>query len=266
MGEVPLPELAPDEAYVAVMASAINFNTVRPSIFELLSTFGFLDRLGRESVYGARHALDHHVIGSDASGRGAPVGAAAGPGAPATGSRSTAPRPRPGTMPTTHSMLAVNQRIWGFETNFGGPRGRGRGEGQPADAEAWRRVTLTRRRRPSTPCGNSTAYGLVVSRTRPPLTQGDVVLVWGRDPPPRSFAVQVRRAARSASCRRRARADTPRELGCELVLDGAERGRIGPGRTPTPRTSGSGRRLGADTRELAGRDPDTASSTQGARP
>jgi len=36
VGEVPLPELAPDEAYVAVMASAINFNTVWTSIFEPL--------------------------------------------------------------------------------------------------------------------------------------------------------------------------------------------------------------------------------------
>ena len=35
--EFPLPELAPDEAYVAVMASAINFNTVWTSIFEPLS-------------------------------------------------------------------------------------------------------------------------------------------------------------------------------------------------------------------------------------
>ena len=32
--DVPLPELAPDEAYIAVMASAINFNTVWTSIFE----------------------------------------------------------------------------------------------------------------------------------------------------------------------------------------------------------------------------------------
>ena len=42
--EVPLPELAPDEVYLAVMASSINFNTVWTSIFEPLSTFGFLDR------------------------------------------------------------------------------------------------------------------------------------------------------------------------------------------------------------------------------
>ena len=35
--DVAVPELAPDEAYVAVMASAINFNTVWTSIFEQTS-------------------------------------------------------------------------------------------------------------------------------------------------------------------------------------------------------------------------------------
>src|SRR4029453_15063220 len=33
IGDVPTPELAPDEVYIAVMASAINFNTVWTSIF-----------------------------------------------------------------------------------------------------------------------------------------------------------------------------------------------------------------------------------------
>ncbi|MET0825927.1 MAG: crotonyl-CoA carboxylase/reductase, partial [Acidimicrobiales bacterium] len=66
--DVATPELAPDEAYVAVMASSINFNTVWTSIFEPLPTFGFLDRLGKESTWGARHALPYHVVGSDASG------------------------------------------------------------------------------------------------------------------------------------------------------------------------------------------------------
>ena len=46
--EVAVPELAPDEVYLAVMASSINFNTVWTSIFEPLSTFGFLDRLAKE--------------------------------------------------------------------------------------------------------------------------------------------------------------------------------------------------------------------------
>ena len=90
IGEVPTPELAPDEAYIAVMASSINFNTVWTSIFEPLSTFAFLDRLGRESVWGARHAQDFHVVGSDASGVVLQVGSAANrSGARVTTSRST---------------------------------------------------------------------------------------------------------------------------------------------------------------------------------
>ena len=49
LDDVPLPELGPGEAYVAVMASAINYNTVWTSIFEPVSTFGFLERYGRTS-------------------------------------------------------------------------------------------------------------------------------------------------------------------------------------------------------------------------
>src|SRR3954453_7763241 len=74
--EFPLPELAPDEAYVAVMASAINFNTVWTSIFLPLPPFGFLKKLGRESVWGARHDQPFHVMGSDASGVVLRVGSA----------------------------------------------------------------------------------------------------------------------------------------------------------------------------------------------
>src|SRR6187455_104967 len=61
IGEVPTPALAPDEVYVAVMASSINFNTVWTSIFEPLPTFGFLQRLGKESVWGKRHDQPYHV-------------------------------------------------------------------------------------------------------------------------------------------------------------------------------------------------------------
>ncbi len=62
--EVPLPELAPDEAYVAVMASSINFNTVWTSIFEPLPTFGFLDRLGQREHVGQASCsrLPHHWV------------------------------------------------------------------------------------------------------------------------------------------------------------------------------------------------------------
>src|SRR3984893_16849776 len=119
--EVAVPELAPDEAFVAVMASAINFNTVWTSIFEPLPTFAFLQRLGRESVWGKRHDLPYHVVGSDASGVVVRVGSAV---------RHWKPGDRvvvhcnyvDDQDPSAHddSMLAANQRIWGFETNFGG--------------------------------------------------------------------------------------------------------------------------------------------------
>src|SRR6188474_1348793 len=66
--EVPTPELGPGEALVAVMARAINYNTVWTSIFEPVSTFGFLERYGRISPLAKRHDLPYHVVGSDLSG------------------------------------------------------------------------------------------------------------------------------------------------------------------------------------------------------
>ena len=66
--DVPTPELGPGEALVAVMASAINYNTVWTSIFEPVSTFGFLERYGRTSQLAKRHDLPYHVVGSDLAG------------------------------------------------------------------------------------------------------------------------------------------------------------------------------------------------------
>src|SRR5262245_36213020 len=66
--EIPTPPLGPGEALVAVMASAVNYNTVWTSIFEPVSTFGFLRRYGRMSALAARHDLPYHVVGSDAAG------------------------------------------------------------------------------------------------------------------------------------------------------------------------------------------------------
>src|SRR6266487_2549467 len=121
VGEVPTPVLAPDEAYVAVMASSINFNTVWTSIFEPLPTFGFLDRLGKESRWGARHALPYHVVGSDGSGVVLKVGDAVRNWKP--GDRVTIHCNYVDDQdPSAHddSMMTVNQRIWGFESNYGG--------------------------------------------------------------------------------------------------------------------------------------------------
>ena len=53
--QVPTPELAAGEALIAVMASAINYNTVWSSIFEPVSTFGFLARYAQTNPDAARH-------------------------------------------------------------------------------------------------------------------------------------------------------------------------------------------------------------------
>ncbi|MGW1605832.1 hypothetical protein ACWCQV_33585, partial [Streptomyces eurythermus] len=49
LDEVPVPELGPGEALVAVMASSVNYNSVWTSIFEPVSTFAFLERYGKLS-------------------------------------------------------------------------------------------------------------------------------------------------------------------------------------------------------------------------
>ncbi|GMA38749.1 hypothetical protein GCM10025883_07940 [Mobilicoccus caccae] len=118
---VPLPELAPGEALVAVMASSVNYNTVWTSIFEPIPTFGFLERYGRLSEAAKRHDLPYHIVGSDLSG----VVLRTGPGVHLW---------KPGQECVAHclsvelehheghndTMLDPEQRIWGFETNFGG--------------------------------------------------------------------------------------------------------------------------------------------------
>jgi crotonyl-CoA reductase len=188
VAEVPVPELAPDEAYIAVMASAINFNTVWTSIFEPLPTFGFLDRLARESTWGARHALPYHVVGSDASGVVLRVGSLV---------RNFAPGDRvvvhcnyvDDQDPSAHddSMLAANERIWGFETNFGGLADLAVVKANQLMPKAthlsWEEAAI------NALC-NSTAYRMLVSRNGAEMKQGDRVLVWGASGGLGSYAVQ----------------------------------------------------------------------------
>ncbi len=46
VGPVPMPELAPDEVLIAVMASALNYNTIWSATFEPLPSFNFLQYYG----------------------------------------------------------------------------------------------------------------------------------------------------------------------------------------------------------------------------
>src|SRR6476646_239002 len=177
IGEVPTPALAPDEVYVAVMASSINFNTVWTSIFEPLPTFGFLDRLGKESEWGARHVRDEHVVGSDAAGVVLRVGSAVRNWKP--GDRVTVHCNHLDDQdPSAHddSMLADNQRIWGFETNYGGLADLSivkANQLMPKPAHlTWEEASV------NALC-NSTSYRMLVSKHAADMTQGDAVLIWG---------------------------------------------------------------------------------------
>src|SRR6266700_5233311 len=75
LDDVPLPELGPGEAIVAVMASAINYNTVWTSIFEPVPPYEFLRRYAKTSQLASKHDQPYHVVGSDPSDVGLRGGA-----------------------------------------------------------------------------------------------------------------------------------------------------------------------------------------------
>jgi crotonyl-CoA reductase len=223
--EVPIPPLGPNEVLIAPMASALNFNTVWTSIFEPLSTFGFLERFGKEGELGARHDLPYHIVGSDAAG----VVLRVGPGVT---------RWKPGDLVTVHcnyvdmegpeghddSMIDARQRIWGFETNFGGMAELSMVKANqlmPMPTHlSWEEaacLSLTL----------ATSYRMIVSPNAGAMKQGEIVLIWGATGGLGGFAVQlVRNGGGIPVCvvSNEAKAQLLRDLGAELVIDRAAEG------------------------------------------
>jgi crotonyl-CoA reductase len=256
VGDVPTPELAPDEAYIAVMASSINFNTVWTSIFEPVSTFGPLARLGRESEWAKRHDRDYQVVGSDASGVVLQVGSAVRNWKP--GDRVTVHCNHVDDQdPSAHddSMMATNQRIWGYETNFGGL----------ADLA----VVKANQLMPKPPhltweeaavnalC-NSTSYRMLVSRNGAQMKQGDVVLIWGATGGIGAYAAQyVLNGGGIPVCvvSSADKAEILRKMGVEAIIDRKEAG-YQFWKDEHTQDEGEWRRLGKDIRGLVGEDPD----------
>src|SRR3954469_5380008 len=254
--EVPTPELAPDEVYVAVWASAINFNTVWTSIFEPLPTFGFLDRLGKESVWGARHALPYHVVGSDASGVVVRTGSAVRNWK--AGDKVTIHCNHVDDQdPSAHddSMLASNQRIWGFETNFG----------SLADLTVVKANQLMPKPKHLTweeaACNalcNSTSYRMIVSKHAGDLKQGQAVLIWGATGGIGGYAVQYVLNGGGTPVGVVSSADKVallNELGVEAVIDRKAEG-FRFWKDEHTQDEGEWRRLGKRVRELIARDPE----------
>ena len=256
IGEVPTPELAPDEVYLAVMASSINFNTVWTSIFEPLPTFGFLDRLGRESSWGARHALDHHVIGSDASGVVLKAGSAV---------RNWKPGDRVAVHcnyvddqdPAAHedSMLASNQRIWGFESNFGGLADLSIVKANQLmpkpDHLTWEESAV------NALCA-STSYRMLVGDNAARMKQGDNVLVWGASGGLGGYACQLVLNGGGTPVgivSSSDKVDLLHQLGVEHVIDRREE-RYEFWADEHTQDEREWRRLGKQVRNFIGDDPD----------
>ena len=175
--DVPTPELGPGEAIVAVMASAINYNTVWTSIFEPVSTFEFLKRYGKTSDLASKHDQPYHVVGSDLAG----VVLRVGPGVTKWHSGDAVVAHCLSVEledPQGHddTMMDPQQRIWGFETNFGGLAELGlvkSNQLMPKPAH------LTWEEAAAPGLVNSTAYRQLVSHHGAGMKQGDVVLIWG---------------------------------------------------------------------------------------
>ncbi|HEV2637467.1 MAG TPA: crotonyl-CoA carboxylase/reductase [Actinocrinis sp.] len=256
VGPVPLPELAPDEVMVAVMASSINYNTVWSAMFEPVSTFRFLKNFAREGGWATRHDQPYQVIGSDGAGVVVRVGAAVRRWKPGD-HVVLSPAYVEDQEPASHAdgMLGVEQRAWGFETNFGGlatytvvrsnqvlPK--------PAHL-TWEEAAC------NTLCAG-TSYRMLVSDRGARMKQGDVVLIWGATGGLGSYAVQFVKngggipvgVVSSAH-----KAQLARDLGCEVVINREDVGlEVGDGHDPKL-VNEAGKRLGAVIRREAGEDP-----------
>lgn len=253
--DVPTPPLGPNEVLIAVMASAVNFNTVWTSIFEPLPTFAFLEKFGKEGELGARHNLGYHIVGSDASG----VVLKTGPGVT---------RWNPGDEITVHcnyvdmegpeghddSMIDSRQRIWGFESNFGG-------FSEIAMVKANQLMPkpkhMTWEEAACLGLVSSTSYRMLVSPNGADMKQGDVVLVWGATGGLGGFACQYvlnGGAIPVAVVSSQNKVDLLNEVGVEAVIDRKAEGySFWDGDEPNMAEQ---RRFGKRIRELVGEDPD----------
>jgi crotonyl-CoA reductase len=249
VGEVGMPELASDEVLVAVMAAAVNFNSVWTAIFEPIPTFYFLNKLGQRDP---RHNLPYHILGSDAAG--VVVRAGAGVRHYKVGDRvivSPSVVDEQDPIIQEDGVLTADPIAWGFENNYGA-------FGQFCIAKANQLI-----RKPAhlsweeaaanTLCAG-TAYRMLIGRHGARMKMGDVVLIWGATGGLGSYAVQIVKQAGGipvAVVGSEAKADLVRRQGVEHIInrsavDFGDRGMNHPK---------AWRRLGEEIRQRVGEDP-----------
>ncbi|MFE3590621.1 crotonyl-CoA carboxylase/reductase [Streptomyces niveus] len=256
VGEVPMPELAPDEVLIAVMASSVNYNTVWSGIFEPLPTFDFLRAYGKLGRWQTRHDRPYHVLGSDAAGVVVRVGD--GVRRWNIGDHVTV---SPVQMDDQEAaaqgdgMLSEGQRAWGYETNFGGL----------ADYTVVRAsqlvpkpAHLTWEEAASATACAGTAYRMLVGENGGRMKQGDVVLIWGAGGGVGGYAVQLVKQGGGIPVgvvSSDEKAQRLRDLGCDVVINRSELGIGDSDGTDPEQVVAAGKRLGRIIRRETGEDP-----------
>ncbi|SEG70738.1 crotonyl-CoA carboxylase/reductase [Thermomonospora echinospora] len=249
VGEVDMPELAPDEALVAVMSAAVNFNSVWTAIFEPIPTFYFLNKLGQRD---RRHELPYHVFGSDAAGVVVRTGSMVRHYkvgdkvvvSPAIVDDQDPIIQEDGVL--THEPLA-----WGYENNYGA-------FGQYCIVKAHQLMPKPAHLSWEESAANTlcagTAYRMLIGGHGARMKMGDVVLVWGATGGLGSYAVQLVKQAGGipvAVVSSEEKAELVRRQGCEHVLNRSEID-FGDRGMNHPK---AWRRLGEEIRRLTGEDP-----------
>lgn len=219
LGEVPMPELAPDECLVAVMASALNYNTIWSARFEPIPGFFFLNQLAQSGGWNERHDRDYHVLGSD--GAGIVVATGAGVEGWSTGDSvaiwpgwSRAER----AMAHDDQVLGDQSLAWGFETNFGSLAHYAVVKSTQLLPKpkhlTWEEAAC------NTLCA-MTAYRMLVSPHGAPFKQGDIVFVWGAAGGLGAYAIQMIRNGGGIAVgvvNSESKQRLLEELGCDLII------------------------------------------------
>jgi crotonyl-CoA reductase len=254
VGEVPMPELAPDEVIVAVMAAAVNYNTVWSATFLPISTFRFLRDLARQGGWETRHDRDYQVVGSDAAGVVVRAGAAVRHWK--VGDRVVVAPPvvdEQEAISQEDGMLSSRMLAWGFETNFGA-------FGHYAVAKASQLVRkpphLTWEEAACNTLCLGTAYRMLIGSHGARIKMGDVVLIWGATGGLGSYAVQLVLSAGGIPVGvvgTGDKAELLERLGCRHVINRQEVGFTDGG--PGPDAMETWRALGAAVRKQVGEDP-----------
>ncbi|MFF8531820.1 crotonyl-CoA carboxylase/reductase [Streptomyces sp. NPDC015532] len=256
VGQVPMPDIAPDEVVVAVMASSINYNTVWSATFEPVPTFAFLKRGARQGGWAARHDLPYHQVGSDASGVVVRTGAGVRhwkPGDHVVVSCVQVDEQEPATH--ADAMLGAGQKIWGYETNFGGLA---HYSVVRASQLLPKPAHLTWEESAGVLLTAATSYRMLVGDNGARIKQGDIVLVWGATGGLGAFAVQMVKNAGGIPVGvvgSERKAEVLRRLGCDVVIDRNEIGMGGDDALTPERTIELGKRLGREIRRQVGEDP-----------